>query len=439
MGRLTGRSITIVGINYAPEATGIAPYTTALARSLSAAGAEVHVVTGLPHYPQWSVDPKYTNGSFFSEFDGDVRITRCRHFVPSNPDLVGRSRMELSFLARALRVVRRDSSDLVLTVTPSLAGMAAGVLGRRGRPVGTVVQDLTGNAAMETGAAKAWVGSVIRSAENSLLRRCRNVGVITTGFRDDLASAGVDAAAVVDLPNFAHIEPVPVAVTTEFARRRLGWNPDKFTVLHTGNMGAKQGLTSVIDSARLAEQQGLEVEFVLMGDGNQREALTAAAEGIGTIRLLAPVSAREYPLVLEAADVLLVNELPGVRQMSLPSKLTSYAASGKPIVAAVAGDGITADFLSSARLGHVVESGQPQLLLDAVLAVRDDPDLRKALAASSTRVFHTHYGKASAYERYVEFAALVGGLPAAEPVRAEESALVPVPRVVGDSALELAS
>lgn len=437
MGRLTGRSITIVGINYAPEATGIAPYTTALARSLSAAGASVHVVTGLPHYPQWSVDEKYTDGSYFREFDGDVRVTRCRHSVPSNPNLVGRSRMEVSFLARALRVVRKDRSDLVLTVTPSLAGMAAGVLGRRGRPVGTIVQDLTGNAACETGAAKAWVGSVIRWAENALLRRCRNVGVITTGFRDDVTSAGVDAAAVVDLPNFAHIEPV--TVTTAFARRRLGWDPQKFTVLHTGNMGAKQGLLCVVESARLAEQQGLEVEFVLMGDGNQREALSAAAGGIGSIRILSPVSAREYPLVLEAADVLLVNELPGVRQMSLPSKLTSYAASGKPIVAAVASDGITADFLSSAQLGHVVESGRPQLLLDAVLAVRDDPDLRKSLEASSTRVFHTHYGKASAYERYVEFAALVAGRPAVEPVRLEVPAFVPASRVAEDNALELAS
>lgn len=437
MGRLTGRKITIVGINYAPESTGIAPYTTALAHSLSAAGADVHVVTGLPHYPQWSVGEEYADGSFFREFDGDVRITRCRHSVPSNPNLMGRSRMEVSFLARALKVVRQEKSDLILTVTPSLAGMAAGVLGRRGRPVGTIVQDLTGNAACETGATKAWVGSVIRSAENALLRRCRNVGVITTGFRDDLTSAGVDAAAVVDLPNFAHIEPV--TVSTEFARRRLGWDPKKFTVLHTGNMGVKQGLESVIDSARLAEQQGLDVEFVLMGDGNQREALTTAAAGVGSIRFLPPVSTREYPLVLEAADVLLVNELPGVRQMSLPSKLTSYAASGKPIVAAVASDGITADFLSTAQLGYVVESGRPRLLLDAVVAVREDPDLRKSLAASSTRVFHSLYGKASAYERYVEFAALVGGLPAARPVSAEESALVPVPRTSGDSALELAS
>ncbi len=51
MASLTGRRITVVGINYAPEPSGIAPYTTALARALSEAGAAVHVITGLPQLP----------------------------------------------------------------------------------------------------------------------------------------------------------------------------------------------------------------------------------------------------------------------------------------------------------------------------------------------------------------------------------------------------
>ncbi len=437
MGRLTGRSITIVGINYAPEETGIAPYTTALARALSAAGAQVHVVTGLPHYPQWSMDtPEYRNGSFFSEFDGDIRVTRCRHHVPANPNLMGRSRMETTFLARALKVVRRDESDLVLTVTPSLAGMAAGVLGRRGRPVGTIVQDLTGNAACETGAAKAWVGGVIRAAENALLRRCTHVGLITTGFRSDLEKAGVADVAMVNVPNFAHIEPS--SLQTAQARRHLGWEADRFTVVHSGNMGAKQGLLSVVEAARLAAERGAEIDFVLMGDGNQRHALETAASGVKSVRMLPPVSAEDYPMVLAAADVLLVNELPGVCQMSLPSKLTSYAAAGKPIVAAVDEHGITANFLAGVGLGQRVPSGQPAELLDAVLAIRDNADLRHFLAASSTRVFHSHYGRAAAHDRYVEFAALVAGLPVGA-IQGSDSIRVPAPRSSNDDSLKLVS
>ena len=63
MTELDGASICVVGINLAPETTGIAPYTTALALTLAAAGASIHVVTGIPHYPQWTIsDERYRTG-----------------------------------------------------------------------------------------------------------------------------------------------------------------------------------------------------------------------------------------------------------------------------------------------------------------------------------------------------------------------------------------
>ena len=47
--------ILVAGINYAPEVTGIAPYTTGLAEGLAQRGHTVDVWTGLPHYPQWQI------------------------------------------------------------------------------------------------------------------------------------------------------------------------------------------------------------------------------------------------------------------------------------------------------------------------------------------------------------------------------------------------
>ncbi len=336
-------------------------------------------------------------------------MTRCRHFVPSRPNLLGRLFLEATFLARALQVLIHDRSDVVLTVTPSLAGMAAGILGRRGRPVGTIVQDLTANAAGETGGAKSWICSAIRRVEYGLLRRCRKVGVITPEFASELAVAGVRPTALVDLPNFTHIDPVGMSKLD--ARAHLGWNPNRCTVVHTGNMGAKQGLLAVVEAARLSSERGLDIDFVLMGDGNQREELARAAKGIEALHLMPPVSVAEYPIVLAAADLLLVSELPGVCQMSLPSKLTSYAAAGKPILAMVDAGGITARFLRGTKLGLLLPAGDAAALVATIAAVAQDEHRLTALAASSTRVFRSHYSKSGAYRRYVDFAAEVGGFP----------------------------
>src|SRR5699024_3086421 len=104
-------------------------------------------------------------------------------------------------------------------------------------------------------------------------------------------------------------------------------------ILHAGNMGRKQGLANVVRAASVVGPDEPLV-FVLLGDGSERTALEALAEGSNKIRFVSSLHQDEFPLALAAADALLVNELPGVKEMALPSKLTSYFAAGRPIIAA---------------------------------------------------------------------------------------------------------
>jgi len=87
------------------------------------------------------------------------------------------------------------------------------------------------------------------------------------------------------------------------------------------------------------------------------------------VRFLPPQSEEEFPNVLAAADVLLVNQRPSVTDMALPGKLTSYFASGRPVVAAVAPGSETESEVNGAGAGLVVEAGAPQLLLGAIQAL----------------------------------------------------------------------
>ena len=68
---------------------------------------------------------------------------------------------------------------------------------------------------------------------------------------------------------------------------------------------------------------------------------------------------RRFPDVLAAADVLLLSERASVVDMSLPSKLTSYAVAGRPIVAAVPAGGTTAAELDRSGAALRVEPGDP--------------------------------------------------------------------------------
>src|SRR5690349_7947240 len=115
--------IRIVGMHYAPEPSGNAPYTTGLAEGLASRGHEVSVVTGVPHYPEWRVYPGYAKWAS-RQTTGGVDLVRLRHYVPKSPTLIRRVIMETSFGVRAAaRRVLRDA-DVVLLVSPALLSTA---------------------------------------------------------------------------------------------------------------------------------------------------------------------------------------------------------------------------------------------------------------------------------------------------------------------------
>ena len=400
---LDGLSICLVGINYAPDSTGIAPYTQAMAKAFRDASAEVHVVTGVPHYPQWTVrDAKYSHGSRWDEIIDGIEVTRVSHHVPAQPDFFGRGRMEASFLARAAPVVRADRSDIVVAVTPSLASLGAARYGRRSRPLGVVVQDLTGNAAGESGTTGARAARAIAAVEYRWLRAAQRIGVITPQFATALIEHGIDPAAIVDLPNFTHI--TPVTASRSEARSRLGWRHEMFAVVHTGNMGMKQGLENVIEAARYSEKHHSGVHFMLVGDGNQRTILESSGAGVSTLTFIDPLSSDDYPYALAAADTLLLNERPGVKEMSLPSKLTSYTSASRPIIASVEPDGITHGVIAQDDAALLVAPGDASALVAGALRLKEDKSLAKTYAAKALAMHEARYAPAGAKARYVAFA-----------------------------------
>lgn len=400
---LVGARVLVIGNNYAPETTGIAPYTTAAAEHLAALGAAVTVVTGMPHYPQWRVDRKYRWAFLRDETVNGVNVKRGAHYVPARQNALRRGAFEVSWLPAAALQQAASEADAVIAVSPSLAALplAWWAARRRGVRWAAVVQDLMGNAAANGGLEGAGhVASLVGSVEARMLRSADVVGVIGEGFADAVHRMGVPADRTRLLPNWAHLSPS--SATRAKARQALGWREDVFSVVHTGNMGAKQGLENVVRAAAEADQRGQDVEFVLVGDGNQRAAIQAAGAGVRNLRFVDPVDEKSYPLVLAAADVLLVNERADMVEMSLPSKLTSYFAAGRPVLGAVPPTGWTATVLDASGAAARVMPEAPADLVDAVVELAADEGRRTAMGQAASAYCLSRYGAESGLARYAD-------------------------------------
>lgn len=369
-GRAPLRVLLVTG-NYAPEHTGIAPYATHTAEHFAARGAQVEVLTGMPHYPAWRVEPAYRRRLRATEQREGVRVHRRRQFVPASQTALRRMLYEATFLAHAGAAPGLRRPDLVVSELPSLAGAMVGArIARRARaPHLVVVQDLMGAAATQSGIAGGdRVASLAGALEGRVLRSAARVAVVHESFTERVRAFGVDGDRIRTARNWTHIE----APTGDRAavRARLGWGPDETVLLHSGNMGLKQGLHTLVDAARAAAPG---TRIVLMGDGSQRAELERAGAGVTALQFLPPADAAEFPDILAAADVLAVTQLATVRDMSLPSKLTSYFAAGRPVVAAVREDSGTAQEVLRSGGGIVVPAEDPKALLAAVASLAAAP------------------------------------------------------------------
>lgn len=398
-------NITIIGLNYAPEPSGNAPYTTSLAEGLAGVGHSVHVITGYPHYPAWTLLSGYTGWKRNEEING-VSITRLRHHIPTKPSALARLHMELSFGVR-LMLARWHNPDVVLVVSPALISSAFAVLRarlRRRRPgVGIWVQDLYSRGVVETSTGGGATAKLATAVESRILMSSDGVTAIHDRFKEVIATGlGVPAAKIKVIRNWTHLPASPTEGLSEM-RRQLGWLPEDIVVLHAGNMGKKQGLENVVEAARLAGSKGSPVRFVLMGNGNQRRRLESLGEELHRLSFVDSLPGNEFQLALAAADVLLVNELPGVREMAVPSKLTSYFNAGVPVIAATDAGSVTASEIATSGAGIRVDAANPEALLAAAELLGLDSERSAELGSMGLRFREDILSEGTAVADYDEF------------------------------------
>jgi colanic acid biosynthesis glycosyl transferase WcaI len=96
--------------------------------------------------------------------------------------------------------------------------------------------------------------------------------------------------------------------------------------------------------------------------------------------------------------------------MSVPSKLTSYFASGKPILAATDATGLTAAELAASGAGVCVPADRPDLLLSEAIRLGTDRKLATQLGEAGRRYCDKLLSREAALDRYEQWVIDLAGM-----------------------------
>ncbi len=400
--------ILILGLNFHPELTGIGKYTGELAAYLAGRGHTIRVITTPPYYPHWRVQPGYRGWQYRQENWQGVWVLRCPLWVPGRPSGIKRLLHLFSFALSSFPVLLGQCfwrPNLILCIAPSFFNAPFALFTARlsGAKAWLHIQDFELDAAANLGMlpANPLIVKLAGWAERWLLSRFDQISTISNRMLARLAQKGVAPEKTFLFPNWVETGLIfPLSVDLRPFKKKLNIPCDKIIVLFSGNMGHKQGLENVIETARHLQAQA-KIHFVLCGDGALRSDLESDAEGLPNVQFLPLQPLEKLNQLFNVADIHVLPQRADVADLVMPSKLSGMLASGKAVIAAANPGTEVAEIVG--RLGVVVPPEDALALADAILRLADDPERMRSLGQKGLSWVVANWSREKVLNDYCEY------------------------------------
>jgi colanic acid biosynthesis glycosyl transferase WcaI len=371
-----------------------------LAVSLVGKGHRVTVLTGIPNYPAGRFFPGYGVLSRRREIYQGIEILR----VPLIPRGRGRGfRLFINYFSFALLacvtgpLLCRGSYDVIFVFEPSpvtvgLPARAMKIVKRA--PIIFWVQDLWPESLSATGAVSSqWILRIVERLVRFIYKGCDQILVQSRGFFQPIQRMGVGVERIRYFPNSVEEFYHPVSLENDAKER--GEVPKGFRVMFAGNIGAAQDFEVILSAAGILRSHP-EIQWVVIGDGRLGSWVGEQVRErglMGTFHLLGRRPQESMPRYFALADVLLATlRKDPIFALTIPSKIQSYLACGKPIVAALDGEGARVVVESGA--GRSAPSGNANALADAIMEIYRLPEHERAEMGLRGREYHeTHFNR----------------------------------------------
>lgn len=363
-------------------------------------GYDVDVVCAPPYYPNWEFSPGYSGWRYSCNHYGPVSVHRCPIWLPK--ELSGMNRIlhlfsfaissSLQFIWLMLQKKICGAESIVFLVEPPIFCLPVVLLVSKifNSKVWLHVQDFEIDAGISLGLFpnNPLLTSIIGFIEQWLMKQAQAVSTISSQMSLRLYQKGVKQNKCVYFPNWVDCNAIhPVEEINEF-RTQLSISEDTVVCLYSGNLGAKQGLNILVESARML-QKNKNIVLVIAGQGHMKRLLIEQAHDLPNIYFMDLQPMERLNALLNMADIHLLPQASGVGDLVMPSKLKAMLASGRPVIAS-ANPG-TQVFNIVQTCGLVVKPEEPKDIVEAITYLVNYEDRRKKLGENGRKYALSHW------------------------------------------------
>lgn len=388
-------NILIVSQYFHPENFRINELATVLVER----GHKVTVLTGIPNYPEGRFFDGYGLFSRRRETWRGVEIVRAPLISRGTSRGLRLAANYLSFalfacLTGLLRIRGRFDAIFVFEVSPVTVGIPALFIKLIKRaPVLFWVLDLWPDTLSAVRVLRSpfllsWVERLVRW----IYRGCDRVLVQSQAFLPAVTRMGVDQHQVRYFPSWGD----DVFSRTGRLDMALPPLPQGFRILFAGNIGLSQDFPAILDAAGRIRLVRPDIHWIIVGDGRMAvwvDEQVKARKLEQQVHLLGRHPLEAMPAFYAAADALLVSlRRDPIFAMTIPGKIQSYLASGRPILAMLDGEG--ARVVAEAGAGLCCPAENAAALAQVVLAMADkNEDERTTMGQRGRAYYDNHFDR----------------------------------------------
>lgn len=200
-------------------------------------------------------------------------------------------------------------------------------------------------------------GRYLIRMEARCARAARHVVAIGDAFEGVYTSWKIPPERVSVIPNWAPLDKVfPVARDNPRSASLFGAAGERLRLLYAGTLGRKHNPLLLVELLDAAEERGTPASLVVVSEGEAADDLAAMATKRPDLQLsvLPFQPAADLPDVLGSADVLVALLEEDATMFSIPSKVLTYMAAGRPILGLMPADNPAAMDITSSG-GFVAE------------------------------------------------------------------------------------
>lgn len=387
-----------------------------LASELVSRGHQVTVLTGEPNYPKGFLFPDYRADPLAFERYNGANIIR----VPLFPRQTGSIRLALNYLSFVISActigvwkVRKVPFDVIFSpqLSPVTAMLPAILLrALRRRKYAMWVLDLWPDTLRALGVITSplmlcWVGKLT----GFIYHRTDILYVQSKGFIGNVRKHTTSPVNIQYLPNWSEEMPdmrdvIPAPQVPESAA-------ETFNVMFAGAVGESQDFPTILSAAELLKDVP-NLRWLIVGDGRVSDWVSAEIErrGLSNVMMLGRHPVETMPSFYKHADAMLVSlKSDPIFAMTIPGKIQSYLAAGKPVIAMLDGEG--AAVIAESGAGMSVASGDSAGLADAVRSMMaKEPAMLEAMGRSAKNYSDTVFDRGALIDRIESDLAKLSGM-----------------------------